>query len=82
LIANADATGTVCRSRTRDLSSIIHQTDILIVTIGQPEFVSANLVSEGTVAIDVRVNHMKDTSSPKSFRWARDVKFNEVAARQ
>jgi methylenetetrahydrofolate dehydrogenase (NADP+)/methenyltetrahydrofolate cyclohydrolase len=76
---NADATVTVCHSRTRDLPSITRQADILIAAIGQPEFVTADMVREGTVVIDVGVNRVDDPTSPKGFRWVGDVKFGEVA---
>jgi methylenetetrahydrofolate dehydrogenase (NADP+)/methenyltetrahydrofolate cyclohydrolase len=75
----ADATVTVCHSRTRDLPSITRQADILIAAMGKPEFVTADMVREGVVVIDVGVNRVDDPSSPKGFRWAGDVKFDEVA---
>lgn len=75
----ADATVTVCHSRTRDLPSITRQADILIAAMGKPEFVTADMVKEGAVVIDVGVNRVEDPSSPKGFRWAGDVKFDEVA---
>jgi len=79
--ADADATVTVCHSRTKDLPSVTRQADILIAAIGQPEFVTADMVKEGAVVIDVGVNRVDDPSSPKGFRWAGDVKFDEVAAK-
>jgi methylenetetrahydrofolate dehydrogenase (NADP+) / methenyltetrahydrofolate cyclohydrolase len=79
--ADADATVTVCHSRTRDLPSVTRQADILIAAMGQPEFVTADMVKEGAVVIDVGVNRVDDPSSPKGFRWAGDVKFAEVAAK-
>jgi methylenetetrahydrofolate dehydrogenase (NADP+)/methenyltetrahydrofolate cyclohydrolase len=79
--ADADATVTVCHSRTRDLPSVTRQADILIAAMGQPEFVTADMVKEGAVVIDVGVNRVEDPSNPKGFRWAGDVKFAEVAAK-
>jgi len=78
---NADATVTVCHSRTRDLPAVTRQADILIAAIGQPEFVTADMVKPGAVVIDVGVNRVEDPKSPKGFRWAGDVKFDEVAAK-
>jgi methylenetetrahydrofolate dehydrogenase (NADP+)/methenyltetrahydrofolate cyclohydrolase len=75
----ADATVTVCHSRTRDLPSVTRQADILIAAIGRPEFITADMVREGAVVIDVGVNRVDDAASPKGFRWAGDVKFDEVA---
>ncbi len=79
--ADADATVTVCHSRTKDLPSVTRQADILIAAMGQPEFVTADMVKEGAVVIDVGVNRVDDPSSPKGFRWAGDVKFAVVAAK-
>jgi methylenetetrahydrofolate dehydrogenase (NADP+)/methenyltetrahydrofolate cyclohydrolase len=78
---NADATVTVCHSRTKDLPSVTRQADILIAAIGRPEFITADMVREGAVVIDVGVNRVEDPSRPKGFRWAGDVRFDEVAAK-
>jgi methylenetetrahydrofolate dehydrogenase (NADP+)/methenyltetrahydrofolate cyclohydrolase len=74
----ADATVTVCHSRTRDLASITRQADILIAAIGRPEFITADMVSEGAVVIDVGINRIADSSHPKGQRMVGDVKFDEV----
>ena len=79
--ADADATVTVCHSRTKDLPAVTRLADILIAAIGQPEFVTADMVKEGAVVIDVGVNRVDDPTSPKGFRWVGDVKFDEVAAK-
>jgi methylenetetrahydrofolate dehydrogenase (NADP+)/methenyltetrahydrofolate cyclohydrolase len=78
---NADATVTICHSRTRDLPAVTRQADILIAAIGQPEFVTAEMVKPEAVVIDVGVNRVEDPSSPKGFRWVGDVRFEEVAAK-
>jgi methylenetetrahydrofolate dehydrogenase (NADP+)/methenyltetrahydrofolate cyclohydrolase len=78
---NADATVTVCHSRTPDLPAVTRQADILIAAIGKPEFITADMVKPGAVVIDVGVNRVEDPSSPKGFRWMGDVKFDEVAAK-
>jgi methylenetetrahydrofolate dehydrogenase (NADP+)/methenyltetrahydrofolate cyclohydrolase len=75
----ADATVTVCHSRTRDLPSITRQADILIAAIGRPEFVTADMVKEGAVVIDVGINRIEDASAPKGTRMVGDVKFDEVS---
>ena len=77
----ADATVTICHSRTKDLPSVTRQADILIAAIGQPEFVTAEMVKPGAVVIDVGVNRVEDPSSPKGFRWVGDVRYEEVAAK-
>jgi methylenetetrahydrofolate dehydrogenase (NADP+)/methenyltetrahydrofolate cyclohydrolase len=76
---NADATVTVCHSRSRDLPSITRQADILIAAIGSPEFVTASMVKDGAVVIDVGINRVPDGSREKGYRVVGDVKFDEVA---
>ena len=75
----ANATVTVCHSRTADLPAITRQADILIAAIGQPEFITAEMVKTGAVVIDVGVNRVEDPSAPKGYRLVGDVKFDEVA---
>jgi methylenetetrahydrofolate dehydrogenase (NADP+)/methenyltetrahydrofolate cyclohydrolase len=78
---DANATVTICHSRTRDLASITRQADILIAAIGQPEFVTADMVSEKAVVVDVGMNRVDDPASKKGYRLAGDVKFDEVCAK-
>lgn len=73
-----DATVTLCHSRTRDLPLITSQADILIVAIGKPEFVTADMVKKDAVVIDVGTNRIDDPSHPKGSRLVGDVKFSEV----
>jgi methylenetetrahydrofolate dehydrogenase (NADP+)/methenyltetrahydrofolate cyclohydrolase len=72
---------TVCHSRSRDLSGITRTADILIVAIGKPEFVTADMVQPGAVVIDVGINRVDDAASSKGYRLAGDVAFAEVAER-
>src|SRR5262245_46183347 len=58
--AGGDATVTICHSRSRDLTSITRQADILIVAIGRPKFVTADMVKPGAVVIDVGINRVDD----------------------
>jgi methylenetetrahydrofolate dehydrogenase (NADP+) / methenyltetrahydrofolate cyclohydrolase len=76
---DADATVTVCHSRTPDLPSFTRRADILIAAIGRPEFVTADMVGEQAVVVDVGVNRVEDASSEKGYRIGGDVKFDEVA---
>lgn len=76
-----DATVTLCHSRTRDLASVTRQADILIAAMGRPEFVTADMVNEGAVVIDVGINRIEDSSRTKGYRNVGDVKFDEVAAK-
>lgn len=57
----ANATVTICHSKTRDLASIVRQGDIIIAAIGQPKFVTAEMVKPGAVVIDVGINRVGDT---------------------
>ena len=74
-----NATVTVCHSRSRDLPSITRLADILIVAIGKPEFVTAEMVRPGAVVIDVGINRVADASAPKGYRLAGDVAYGPVA---
>jgi len=79
--ADANATVTVCHSRSRDLPAITRQADILIAAIGRPEMITADMVKEGAVVIDVGVNRIDDPNSKRGYRLVGDVKFDEVAAK-
>jgi methylenetetrahydrofolate dehydrogenase (NADP+)/methenyltetrahydrofolate cyclohydrolase len=75
---DADATVTVVHSRTKDIASFTRQADILIVAIGKPRFVTADMVKEGAVVIDVGTNRIDDPSHPKGSRLVGDVDFENV----
>ena len=74
-----NATVTVCHSRTKNLSAITQQADILVAAIGRPEFVKANMVKEGAVVIDVGINRVEDASRERGYRLVGDVEFEAVA---
>lgn len=76
-----NCTVTLTHSRTKDLASITRQADILIVAIGRPEFVTADMVKEGATVIDVGIHRVADASRKSGYRLLGDVKFNEVAAK-
>ena len=76
--AGANATVTVCHSRTKNLPEVTRLGDILIAAIGVPEFVKADMVREGAVVIDVGVNRVEDKSKPKGFKLVGDVDFEAV----
>ncbi len=73
-----NATVTVCHSRTRDLAGVARQGDILIVAMGKPQFVTADMVKPGAVVIDVGVNRVYDPSTKKGYRLVGDVDFEEA----
>ncbi|HCC30291.1 MAG TPA: bifunctional 5,10-methylene-tetrahydrofolate dehydrogenase/5,10-methylene-tetrahydrofolate cyclohydrolase, partial [Marinilabiliales bacterium] len=74
-----NATVTICHSRTQNLKAVCAQADILIVAIGQPEFVTADMVKPGAVVIDVGIHRMPSTETKSGFKLKGDVKFDEVA---
>jgi methylenetetrahydrofolate dehydrogenase (NADP+)/methenyltetrahydrofolate cyclohydrolase len=74
-----DATVTVCHSRTKDLKKIAHQADILIVAMGQPEFVTADMVKKDAVVIDVGIHRVPSDKTKSGFKLIGDVKFDEVS---
>ena len=74
----ANATVTMAHSRTADLAAITRLADLLIVAVGRPESVTADMVSEGTVVIDVGVNRVDDPSREKGYRLVGDVDYEGV----
>lgn len=74
-----DATVTVCHSKSRDLPGIARSADILIVAIGRPEFVTADMVKPGAVVIDVGINRKEDATQPRGYRLVGDVAFGPVS---
>lgn len=74
-----DATVTVCHSKSRDLPGICRSADILVVAIGKPEFVTADMVRPGATVIDVGINRVDDASQPKGYRIVGDVAYGPVS---
>ena len=77
--AGANATVTICHTRTKDLASVTRQADILIAAMGVPEAITADMVSEGTVVVDVGVNRVDDPSAKRGYRLVGDVEYEGVA---
>ncbi len=73
-----DATVTICHSKTRDLEAICQTADIIIVAAGVPNLLTANMVREGVVVIDVGINRLED-DSPRGYHLVGDVDFENVA---
>lgn len=74
-----DATVTVCHSRTKNLKEICRNADIIIAALGSPEFVTADMVKDGAVIIDVGTTRVPSTETKSGFKLKGDVKFDEVA---
>lgn len=74
-----NCTVTVCHSHTPNLKEICLQGDIIIAALGRPEFLTADMVREGAVVVDVGITRVKDESKKSGFAIKGDVAFNEVA---
>lgn len=74
-----NATVTLCHSKTQNLKEICKSADILIVAIGKQEFITADMVKEGAVVIDVGMHRIPDASKKSGFALKGDVKFDEVS---
>ena len=74
-----DATVVLCHSKTPNIKEIALQSDVLIVALGRPEFVTADMVKEGAVVIDVGINRIEDTTKKSGYRLAGDVDYVSVA---
>jgi methylenetetrahydrofolate dehydrogenase (NADP+)/methenyltetrahydrofolate cyclohydrolase len=73
-----NATVTVCHTRTRDLAYFTRQADIVIAAAGRPNTITADMVREGVVVIDVGVNRVEDATKKKGYRLVGDVDFEAV----
>jgi methylenetetrahydrofolate dehydrogenase (NADP+)/methenyltetrahydrofolate cyclohydrolase len=73
-----DATVSICHSRTKDIGAISHKADIVIAAMGVPHFVTADMVKDGVVVIDVGINRVDDASAKKGYRLIGDVDFDAV----
>ena len=73
-----DCTVTICHSKTKNIAELTRQADILVVAIGKPEFVTADMVKEGAVVVDVGIHRIPDESKKSGYRIIGDVKHNEV----
>lgn len=74
----ANSVVTICHSAAKDLKQFTLQADILIAAIGRANFVTADMVKDGVVVIDVGINRIEDSSTEKGYRLVGDVKFDEV----
>lgn len=75
----ANCTVTLCHSRTQNLKEFTLNADIIIAAIGKPNFVTADMVKDGAVVIDVGINRVDDNTKPSGYKLVGDVKFDEVA---
>ncbi|MHB8135650.1 MAG: bifunctional methylenetetrahydrofolate dehydrogenase/methenyltetrahydrofolate cyclohydrolase FolD [Anaerolineaceae bacterium] len=78
LLVRANATVTICHSRTKNLPEVIRQADILVAAVGKPEMVKGDWVKPGAVVIDVGINRVDDPTQKRGYRLVGDVDFDEV----
>lgn len=77
--AKADATVTVCHSHTPNLAEITRSADIVVAAIGRPSFVTADMISDGAVVVDVGTTRVPDATRKSGFRLRGDVDYDAVA---
>ncbi len=80
MLTNANATVTLCHSRTRDLPGYLKGADIVVAAVGKPEFVRGEWLKAGAVVIDVGSNAVDDPSAKRGYRYVGDVDFESARA--
>ncbi len=76
-----NATVTVCHSHTSNMKELTLQADIIVAALGKPGFITADMIKEGAVVIDVGITRVEDATAKKGFRIKGDVNFDEVASK-
>jgi len=76
-----NCTVTICHSKTQNLQEICQSADIIIAAIGRPRYVTAEMVKEGAIIIDVGINKIEDSSKKSGFRLVGDVDFDAVQSK-
>ena len=77
--SGANATVTVCHTGTRDLAALTRQADIVVAAIGRPRALTADMVADGAVVIDVGINRVDDATRKSGYRLVGDVDYDAVA---
>lgn len=77
--STGNCTVTLCHSHTRNLKEICLQADIIVAALGKPEFLTADMVKEGAIVIDVGITRVKDETKKKGYAIKGDVHFESVA---
>lgn len=78
LLVRANATVTICHSRTKNLPDVVRQADVLVAAVGRAEMVKGDWVKPGAVVIDVGINRVEDPTKPRGYRLTGDVDFEAV----
>jgi 5,10-methylene-tetrahydrofolate dehydrogenase/methenyl tetrahydrofolate cyclohydrolase len=79
LLQKANATVSICHSRTKDLGAYTRNADILIAAIGRPEMITGDMIKPGATVIDVGVNRIDDPQAKRGYRLVGDVAYDEAA---
>lgn len=74
-----NATVTLCHSRTKDLKAHTQKADLIVAAIGRPNYVTADMVKEGVIIIDVGINRVDDPNAKRGYRLVGDVDYEGVA---
>lgn len=74
-----DCTVTMCHSRTKNIAQLTRQADIIVAALGVPNFLTADMVKDGAIVIDVGITRVASSDSPKGYRIVGDVDFDNVA---
>lgn len=77
-LPEANATVTICHSKTKKIKSICAKADVLLVAIGKPEMITADYIKKDAVVIDVGIHRIEDTTTEKGYRICGDVKYDEA----
>lgn len=75
----ANATVTICHSRTPNIAELTQQADIIVAAIGRANFVTADMVKDGAVVVDVGINRVDDATAPRGYKLVGDVDYDNVA---
>lgn len=78
LLQKADATVTICHSRTRDLRDHLRRADVVVAAIGRPEMITGDMLKPGTAVIDVGINRIEDATHHNGYRLVGDVHFDSA----
>lgn len=79
MLTNANATVTICHSRTQDLQGYLKDADIVVAAVGRPEFIKGEWLKDGAVVIDVGSNSVDDPDSERGYRYVGDVDYESAS---
>ena len=74
-----NCTVSICHSRTKNMADLCRQADLIVAAIGKPRFVTADMVKDGAVIVDVGINRVESTDTKSGYRLVGDVDFDQVA---